>query len=160
MRNFYGALGYANTDGLNTTQFYIVTSQTKTDISKYSVDKVREEAAKRTAAKESAEEGDPVIDTLTAEETYYTNLADMLAKATEEVAEKYATYGGYPLWDGGYTVFGQVYDGFDVLTKIAAVEVTTNANSERVKPVDDIIIESVKVTDFVMPVEEESSEGE
>lgn len=159
LRNFYGALGYANTDGLNTTQFYVVTAQTQIDIKQYSSAAVLEEAAKKTAEKEALEEGDPGIDTLTALETYYTNLAEMLSKATEEVAEKYSTYGGYPLWDGGYTVFGQVYDGFDVLNKLNGVEVTTNANSEKVKPVEDIIIESVKIIDFVMP-EESSEESE
>lgn len=157
LRNFYGALGYANENGMNTTQFYIVTAQTQTDIKKFSSAKVLEEVAKRTAQKAELEEGDPLIDTLTAEEAYYTNLAEMLSKATDQVAEKYSTYGGYPLWDGGYTVFGQVYEGFDVLGKITGVEVTANAQSEKVKPVDDIIIESVRVVDFVMPEAESSN---
>lgn len=36
--------------------------------------------------------------------------------------EKYTKVGGVPFLDGGYTVFGQVIKGLDVLDKIAAVE--------------------------------------
>lgn len=159
-RNFYGALGYANVDGMNTTQFYVVTAQTKTDISQYSSALILEEAAKAKAEREALEEGDPTADTLTAKETYYTNLAEMISKATDEVKEKYATIGGFPLWDGGYTIFGQVYEGFDVLNAIMGAEVVTNANGQKVKPKDDIIIESVKVIDFVMPQEGSGETGE
>ncbi|MDE7361387.1 MAG: peptidylprolyl isomerase [Oscillospiraceae bacterium] len=159
-RNFYGALGYANVDGMNTTQFYVVTAQTKTDISQYSSSLILEEAAKAKADREALEEGDPTADTLTAKETYYTNLAEMISKATDEVKEKYATIGGFPLWDGGYTVFGQVYEGFDVLNAITGAEVVTNSNGQKVKPKDDIIIESVKVIDFVMPQEGSGETGE
>lgn len=159
-RNFYGALGYANADGMNTTQFYIVTSQTKTDITQYSPDLARAEATKCKTEREALEEGDPYADTLTVQETYYTNLADMLSKATEEVKAKYAEIGGYPLWDGGYTVFGQVFEGFDILGRINGVDVTTNANGEKEKPVEDIIIESVTITEFVMPEESTGETGE
>ncbi|PID95043.1 MAG: peptidylprolyl isomerase [Bacteroidetes bacterium] len=36
--------------------------------------------------------------------------------------EVYTTLGGAPHLDGGYTVFGELVEGFDVLDKIAAVE--------------------------------------
>lgn len=153
LRNYYGALGYANQDGKNTTQFYIVTAQTLTDITQYSPATIREKAAEFTAQKEGMEDTDPSYESVEYMETYYTNLADMIEKASEQVIEKYNTIGGYPLWDGGYTVFGQVYESFDVLEKIAAAEVTTDMYGEKSRPVNDIIISSVTVMDFVMPQE-------
>jgi peptidyl-prolyl cis-trans isomerase B (cyclophilin B) len=41
---------------------------------------------------------------------------------TEEQKAAYKTIGGTPHLDGGYTVFGEVLDGFDVVDKIAAVQ--------------------------------------
>lgn len=152
-RNFYGALGYANQNGLNTTQFYIVNSKTQTDITQYSPDVIKERAAEYAAEVEGMDSMDPDYDYLSSMEAYYTNLADMIDKATDEVVEKYNTIGGYPLWDGGYTIFGQVFEGFNVIDAISDVEVTTDMNGEKSKPVTDIIISSVRVTDFVMPQE-------
>lgn len=43
-------------------------------------------------------------------------------KFTPEEREVYKTIGGTPHLDGGYTVFGQVLDGFDVIDKIASVK--------------------------------------
>lgn len=45
---------------------------------------------------------------------------------TDEQREIYTALGGYPSLDGEYTVFGEVVAGFDVLDKIAAVEVDAN----------------------------------
>lgn len=42
-------------------------------------------------------------------------------KFTEEEKNAYKTIGGTPHLDGGYTVFGEVISGFDVIDKIAAV---------------------------------------
>lgn len=41
---------------------------------------------------------------------------------TDEQKKAYATIGGTPHLDGGYTVFGEVVDGFDVIDKIAGVK--------------------------------------
>lgn len=41
---------------------------------------------------------------------------------TVEQREAYTTIGGYPSLDGGYTVFGEVVEGLDVLDKIAEVK--------------------------------------
>ena len=153
-RNYYGALGYANQDGKNTTQFYIVTAQTKTDITQYDPAIIREKAAEFTAKLEAGMEStDMAYDNTVYMEAYYNNLADLIEKASEEIVEKYNTVGGYPLWDGGYTIFGQVFEGFDVLNRITSAELTTDMNGEKTKPVTDIIISSVTVTDFVMPQE-------
>ncbi|MGN0682308.1 MAG: peptidylprolyl isomerase [Oscillospiraceae bacterium] len=158
-RNFYGALCYANQNGKNTTQFYIVNCKTPQDITQFDAQKILEKAAEYTALKEGMEATDPDYDYITAQEAYYTELANMLSKASEEVKTRYAEEGGYPLWDGMSTVFGQVYEGFDVLEKISAVEVTTNQLGKQERPKVDIIINSVKITEYVTPepVEESSS---
>ena len=59
--------------------------------------------------------------------------ADLKFSFTEEQREVYTTIGGYPSLDGGYTVFGEVVEGLEVLDKIAAVEI-----DKRNRPVKDI----------------------
>ena len=58
----------------------------------------------------------------------------------EEVINAYNEMGGYPYLDFGYTVFGQVYEGLDVVDAIAAVETDEND-----KPTTDVVIESIEV---------------
>jgi len=58
----------------------------------------------------------------------------------EEVIETYKQAGGAPSLDYRYTVFGQVYDGLDVLYKISAAKTDEND-----RPQKDITIESVEV---------------
>lgn len=158
-RHFYGALCSANQFGQNTTQFYIVNNKTPQDIAQYDSAKILAKAAEFTAAKEGLDSYDPDYDYIVSQEAYYTQLAAMISGATDEVKAKYAEKGGYPLWDGMSTVFGQVYEGFDVLEKISAVEVTTNNLGKVERPKTDIIIKSVKITKYVTPepVEETSS---
>ncbi|MBO4493623.1 MAG: peptidylprolyl isomerase, partial [Ruminococcus sp.] len=62
---------------------------------------------------------------------------------TDNEAEIYSTYGGTPWLDGGYTVFGQVFDGLDVVFKIQETETESNN-----KPAEDVIIEKITVTDY------------
>lgn len=59
----------------------------------------------------------------------------------EGLIEQYKIYGGYPssLYLN-YTIFGQVYEGMDVVDKIAKVETDSND-----KPIKDVVIESIKV---------------
>jgi cyclophilin family peptidyl-prolyl cis-trans isomerase len=64
---------------------------------------------------------------------------DPLYKFSKEQRDAYKTIGGAPHLDGEYTVFGEVYEGLDVVDKIAAV--TTGAND---RPVKDVKI-TVKV---------------
>lgn len=159
-RNFYGAVGYvADMFGNNTTPFYIVNNKKKSDITKFSVDLIRAAATSYADRKEGLEEYDPDLDYLTYEETYHNNLADMIAGASEDVKNRYAETGGNPLWDGGFTVFGQVFGGFDVLDKLSEVEVVTGRDGGVTKPKTDIIIQSVTVYEYKAP-ETEPEEGE
>lgn len=48
--------------------------------------------------------------------------------------------GGNPSLDGGYTVFGQVIEGMDIVDKIAAVETDSND-----KPTSDVTINSIEI---------------
>lgn len=67
---------------------------------------------------------------------------------TEEIIELYDTYGGNIHLDSylspdesGHTVFGQVFDGLDVVEKISEARVWTTSY----EPCNDIIIESVEI---------------
>lgn len=63
---------------------------------------------------------------------------------SSEVLEQYKEMGGGAPWlDGAHTVFGQVFEGMDVVDAIAAVEV--NANS---KPLEDVIIETIDIIEY------------
>lgn len=158
-RNFYGALCYAhNGDGVNGVQFYIVNNKKPQDISQYDPAKMREKAEQyKELADQVTEENSDIKDKYTLQQMFYTNLANMFEKATDEVIERYATEGGYPFWDGIYTVFGQVYEGFDIIDKISQVKLTTNNSGQMTRPKEDIIITSVKVYDYVEPVPESTS---
>lgn len=57
----------------------------------------------------------------------------------------YTSIGGASNLDGGYTVFGQVYEGMDVVEAIMQVETTGN---ERSTPVEDVVIESIIVSEY------------
>ncbi len=147
MRHFYGAFCYANAMGNNSTQFYIVNNKEPQDLSNYSISKLENNITAYENMASNYEKG-------TQEHTYYSYQADFyrqtkdfFEKNTDEIAAKYKEKGGTPSLDGNYTVFGQTVDGFDVLDKISAVDVTANSdmNNEISKPKTEVIIESVTV---------------
>lgn len=59
------------------------------------------------------------------------------------VIEKYNEVGGVPFLDGGYTVFGQVFEGMDVVRAIAQVETDEND-----KPLTQVMMESVEIVEY------------
>lgn len=62
---------------------------------------------------------------------------------SDDQKNMYIENGGIPYLDGGYTIFGQVFEGLDIVFMIQ--ECSTDSND---KPLDDIIIDSVKVTEY------------
>ncbi len=62
---------------------------------------------------------------------------------TDHEAEVSSTYGGTPWLDGSYTIFGQVYDGLDIVFDVQNAEI-----DESGKPKEDIIVESVTVEEY------------
>lgn len=64
-------------------------------------------------------------------------------KYSPEQRAAYTTNGGAPHLDGGYTVFGELISGFDVLDKIATT--TTSKGMDRDRPVENIKIIKAKL---------------
>lgn len=60
-----------------------------------------------------------------------------------EIIEMYKKHGGYMSLYQGYTIFGQVIDGMDVVDEIAKTK--TNASD---KPLEDVVIESIEITEY------------
>lgn len=179
-RNFYGALGYAaDAYGNNSVQFYIVSNKTPADTSKISAEKVQAKAdelasklanesvaestpegtAETAETAEAAETDNSDTKLLTYQQTYYSNNASFIKKNGADAAEKYKKVGGLYQIDGGYTVFGQVYEGFDVIDKINAVDVTTNASGEKSMPIQDVIISSVTIETYKASTAEATAEA-
>lgn len=150
-RHFYGALSYANAGAENnTTQFFIINNKTSQDISAFDEKIAQREIdnaidyLNENAGKASQDE----IDRFLSDVQYDQNTLDFLKYASDDVKARYKEKGGYPYLDGNYTVFGQVYEGFDVLDELSAAEVEYNGSGEKSKPVKDIIIKNVTVSTF------------
>lgn len=61
----------------------------------------------------------------------------------QNVVEMYNEKGGTPFLDGSYTVFGQVFEGLDIVRELGNVE--TDAND---KPLTQVQMESVKIVEY------------
>ena len=72
-------------------------------------------------------------------------------RITDEVKALYEQQGGSPSLDGyysvnqrGHTVFGQVFEGLDVLDSIAAVETDSSTD----KPLQDVTVNSITIEEY------------
>lgn len=61
----------------------------------------------------------------------------------EDVKKKYMEVGGAPWLDGGYSVFGRVLEGMDIVDRIASVSV-----DHKDKPLEPISIKNITVEAF------------
>lgn len=145
-RHFYGALCYANAAGQNSTQFYIVNNKESgiidTTVKQY--DETIDELAQRIEAASSDEEK------LYYQyyQSAYTQARNKFSEMDDNIKALYNERGGTPSLDGDYTVFGQVYEGFDVIDSISKAEVVDNGGGEISKPVQTIVIKDITVTKF------------
>lgn len=81
---------------------------------------------------------------------YSSQMATALKKAEypEGLLKQYKKYGGYLSLYMQYTVFGQVFEGMDVVDAIAKVETETTEDGQADKPVEDVIIEKIIVSTY------------
>ena len=63
----------------------------------------------------------------------------------QNVKDKYIELGGAPTLDGGYTIFGQVFEGMDVVDKISKVDVADISSN---KPVSQVLMEKVEIVEY------------
>jgi len=70
-------------------------------------------------------------------------MKDLTDAYPPECAQSYAELGGTPWLDFRHTVFGQVFEGMDVVDAIANVNVGMND-----KPVEDVKIESIEIIEI------------
>lgn len=152
MRHFYGALCYASAMGDNSCQFYIVNNkQSITDASlqyqaymEYYNAMAEQYKTMQADYDETSAEYQMINIYVSYYEEAVQGLEAMLSSTDDAVNAKYAN-GGVPFLDGGYTVFGQTVEGFDVIDAITAVETTAGSDGAESKPVTDVIIESVTI---------------
>ena len=92
-----------------------------------------------------AEDGARPIVVATPEQSVTQELVDQMNAAgyRAEVVSAYQTAGGAPYLDYTDTVFGQVYEGMDVVDAIGQTAVDENQ-----KPREDITINSVSITQY------------
>ena len=63
---------------------------------------------------------------------------------SSDILDQYKEMGGGAPWlDGAHTVFGQVFEGMDVVDSIANVEVNASG-----KPYDDVLIISIDIIPY------------
>ncbi len=73
----------------------------------------------------------------------FTSFEELGNDYPESVKQLYLEKGGVPFLDGGYTVFGQVIEGMDVVRAMSEVETDDND-----KPLKQVLMESVRIEEY------------
>ena len=68
-----------------------------------------------------------------------------------KVINAYKEHGGYPQYTGAYTVFGQVYEGLDVVDALSEMKTTGDY-----KELADVVIEKIELSTY-QATEEQSA---
>ncbi|MCI7767288.1 MAG: peptidylprolyl isomerase [Oscillospiraceae bacterium] len=118
--HFSGAVAYANSGSTatNGSQFYIV----NTDPGEYDLGGTRQA------------DGSVYM---------YQTFEEAGFSQPKNVQEMYKEKGGTPFLDGSYTVFGQVFEGMDVVRAMGQVETDDND-----KPLKQVMMESVRIVEY------------
>ncbi len=155
LRHFTGAVAMANAGPhTNGSQFYIV--HASDTLQPEAIDSVMvywyyNELRTRLAGIDDSAYGGEELEALV--NAINTLFADAQAKGVpaeiearyRPAAEAYTQHGGRPSLDYGYTVFGQVIEGMEVVDAIANVEVKASASGEMSVPTEEIKIVSTEV---------------
>lgn len=152
LRHYYGAFCYASAMGDMSDQFYIVNNKESIEDIASLYNQYKEYytvmAEQYGAMKGGYSDDSATLEVIDKYVEFYKDSADgakaMANTINDAVIEKYKQ-GGTPSLDGGYTVFGQTVEGFDVLDKISSVETVEGSDGAMSKPKTDIIISSVKI---------------
>lgn len=80
---------------------------------------------------------------------------------SKEQIAAYAAAGGLPYLDNTDTVFGQVYEGMEIVDQMACAETVTGEDGEATTtPAEEILIESILITTYPGPDAEEPAASE
>ena len=147
MRHFYGALAYGSAKNMNGAQFYIVNNKNYKAVDLTTLQDAIDYYEDYADQLKDSTEYKSYYEYYLAMAENYRGIKEFNESVPEEITNKYKEIGGYPALDGGYTVFGQLLEGGDVLDKISAVEVVDDGTGKGniTKPATEVIIEYVYV---------------
>ena len=74
-------------------------------------------------------------------------LKEQLAEQNQTLADEFIELGGIPAIAQKITVFGQTYEGFDVIDKLTSLEVDKTEDGLNI-PIEDIMIETIEISTY------------